>query len=90
MPRPYRIDPGIAHWRAGVAARSRTGADYHIRKLTETAATLTGEQKRRLAELVMPFLAEPGRPGGGQDGPSVPACLLSTRPGCEPPGSNAG
>jgi hypothetical protein len=69
MARPYHIDPAVAHWRAGVGARSRTTVDYFVRKLGEHADDLTDEQRRRLAELVMPFLAEPAEPGGGQDGP---------------------
>jgi len=46
------IDPDIAHERAVNAARARTGNDYHIRKLTEAAATMTGEQRHRLSALL--------------------------------------
>jgi hypothetical protein len=46
------IDPDLAHEYAVNAARARTGNDYHIRKLTEAAATLTGEQRRALAALL--------------------------------------
>jgi hypothetical protein len=46
------IDPDKAHHYAVNAARARTGNDYHIRKLTEAATTLTGEQKQRLATLL--------------------------------------
>jgi hypothetical protein len=56
MPRPYRIDPAVAHARSVAGGQARTGNDYHIRKLTEAAATLTGEQKRKLATLLMPFV----------------------------------
>jgi hypothetical protein len=45
------VDPDRAHERAIKAAQSRTGNDYHIRKLTEAAATLTGEQRQQLAAL---------------------------------------
>jgi hypothetical protein len=50
----YRVnvDPAQAHEGAVNAARSRTGNDYHIRKLSEAAAALTGEQKRLLAALL--------------------------------------
>jgi hypothetical protein len=46
-----RIDPEKARRAATIAALARTTPDYHIGKL-ETAA-LTGEQKRRLAALVL-------------------------------------
>ena len=55
MVRPYRprnVDPVVAYNRAQKAGRSRTGNDYHIRKLTEGASTLTGEQRRQLAALL--------------------------------------
>jgi hypothetical protein len=45
------VDPVVAHRRAVKAALARTGNDYHIGKLAEAAATLTGEQKRQLAAL---------------------------------------
>jgi hypothetical protein len=54
--RPYRIDPVVAHERARRGAAARNAPDTYIRQLA--AATLTTEQKRRLAELLMPFLAE--------------------------------
>jgi hypothetical protein len=45
------VDPEVAHRNAVNAALARTGNDYHLRKLTEAAATLTSEQKRQLAAL---------------------------------------
>jgi hypothetical protein len=45
------IDPDVAHERALKAALARTGNAYHIRKLTEAAATLTGDQRQQLAAL---------------------------------------
>jgi hypothetical protein len=50
----YRVDvdPEKAHERAVNAARSRTGNDYHIRKLAESAEPLTAEQRQRLAALL--------------------------------------
>jgi hypothetical protein len=45
-------DPVMAHNRAVKAGRSRTGTDYHLRKLTEAAKTLTAEQKWQLAALL--------------------------------------
>ena len=59
MPRPYRIDPQDAHDRAIRAAKSRTGPDYHLRKLTALLPSLSAEQRRRLAELVLAALARP-------------------------------
>lgn len=53
--RPYRIDPQRAHERAIIAARARNSPDTIIGQLER--AKLTAEQKRRLAALLMPFLA---------------------------------
>jgi hypothetical protein len=55
---PYRIDPGVAHERAVKAGRSRTGVDYHIRKLVESAPALNAEQAAQLRALLP---AIPGR-----------------------------
>ena len=52
--RPYRIDPQVAHERAMKAAAVRNSPDGYIMALAR--ATLTAEQKRRLAALLMPFL----------------------------------
>jgi hypothetical protein len=57
VPRPYRVDPQLAHDRAILAAQSRTGPDYHLRKLAGLLPSLTGEQQRRLAELALAALA---------------------------------
>lgn len=52
--RPYRIDPQVAHERAMKGAAVRNSPDGYIKALAR--ATLTDEQKRRLASLLMPFL----------------------------------
>jgi hypothetical protein len=57
-----RLDPELRHRRAIIAGRSRTGPDYHLRKLTEQLASLTGAQRHRLAELA---LAASGGDGDG-------------------------
>lgn len=63
--RPYRIDPVVAHERASLAARVRNSPDGYITSLS--SAELTTAQKRRLAELLMPFLAEqPAQPDPGE------------------------
>jgi len=54
--RAYRIDPEVARERASRAARVRNSPDTYIGQLER--AKLTGEQKRRLAALLMPFLDE--------------------------------
>jgi hypothetical protein len=56
--RPYNIDPQVAHERAIIAARVRNSPDGYITSLER--ATLTAEQKRRLAALLMPFLDRDG------------------------------
>lgn len=53
--RHYRIDPQVARERASRAARVRNSPDTYIGQLER--ATLTTEQKQRLALLLMPFLA---------------------------------
>ena len=52
--RHYGIDPAKAHERAIIAARARNSPDTYIRLLER--ATLTDEQKRRLAALVVRLL----------------------------------
>lgn len=64
MPRAYRVDPQFAHDRAIAAARSRTGPDYHLRKLAALLPSLTAEQRSQLAELALTALApEPAGDG---------------------------
>jgi len=53
--RHYRVDPQMAQERARLAARARNSPDSYIKSLAR--ATLTDEQKRRLAALLMPFLS---------------------------------
>ena len=48
---PRNVDPAVAYDRARKGGLSRTGNAYHLRKLIEGAATLTGEQRRQLADL---------------------------------------
>lgn len=65
--RRYKIDPAVARERARRAAFVRNSPDTYIRSLA--AATLTADQKRRLAALLMPFLDEqPGCDGAGPAG----------------------
>jgi hypothetical protein len=52
--RPYRIDPDVAHARAVSGAKARTGVDYHIRKLVESANTISAEQAETLRALLPP------------------------------------
>ncbi len=60
------LNPEFTHERAILAARSRTGPDYHLRKLAKLLSSLTGEQQRRLAELALTAIApEPARAGDG-------------------------
>ena len=54
--RPYNIDPVVAHQRARTGALVRNSPDGYITSLSRV--TLTTEQKRRLAALLMPFLDE--------------------------------
>jgi hypothetical protein len=64
--RPFRhrkVDPAEAHQRSVHAARARLTPEYHIRKLTEAAATLTAEQRRQLAVLLVG--PAPEMPGDG-------------------------
>jgi hypothetical protein len=60
-PQPFKrkrtVDPEVARARAVHAGRSRTGPDYHLRKLAELAPALTADQQRRLAELALAALA---------------------------------
>jgi hypothetical protein len=59
------VPTAVAHARAVKAALSRTGADYHLRKLTEAGPTLTEAQKDQLAALVLLF-AGPSKGAGGE------------------------
>ena len=63
--RPRNIAPQVSHARAVKAALSRTGPDYHFRKLAEAAPTLTEAQVRRFAALVLLFAAG-NAPGGDE------------------------
>jgi hypothetical protein len=45
-------DPAVRHERASRAGKSRTGVAYHIRKLVESANTLTAEQAEELRQLL--------------------------------------
>lgn len=49
-------DPVFRQERARNAALARGTADYHLRKLAESAAELTPEQLGRLADIVRPAL----------------------------------
>jgi hypothetical protein len=53
--RPYLgplSDPEVRHERASRAGRARTGVDYHIRKLVESANTLSAAQAEELRQLL--------------------------------------
>lgn len=56
MPRSYRIDPADAHVRAKNAAAARHSASGCIKQLSRL--TLTDDDKRQLARLLLPFLDE--------------------------------
>jgi hypothetical protein len=56
-PRPYTIDPQVAHERARKGGRARTTPDYHITRLEDVASDLTDEQARKLVG-VLNFWAE--------------------------------
>jgi len=58
------VSPENAHVRAKKAAAVRNSPDGYIKTLER--ASLTDEQKRRLAKLVMSFFAEPA--GGAETG----------------------
>jgi hypothetical protein len=45
-------DPSVRRERASRGGRSRTGVEYHIRKLVEEAPPLTAEQRDKLALLL--------------------------------------
>ena len=63
-PRPYRIDPQVAHERSVRAARARTTPDYHIDAIARMWPELTPEQLdriRRLAEAAPPLSDETRR-----------------------------
>lgn len=64
--RPYRIDPDVAHRRAQQGAAVRNSPDGYITTLAR--AELTDAQKRRLAALLMPFLADQPAAAGNGDG----------------------
>jgi hypothetical protein len=66
MAKSRNVDPALAHDRAVKAAKSRTGPDYHLRKLTEAAPTLTEVQKHRLAALVLLVAGWHGPGAGGE------------------------
>ena len=79
--RPYRIDPVVAHERARIAARVRNSPDGYITSLA--AAELTTAQKRRLAALLMPYLAEkPAQPDNNvtTEKTEVVVCPVCHRP----------
>jgi hypothetical protein len=50
--RTRNVDPVVAYERAVKAGRSRTGIDYHIRKLAESANALNAEQAEQLRALL--------------------------------------
>jgi hypothetical protein len=62
--RPYRIDPRVAYERARIGARARNSPDCYIGQLER--ASLTDEQKRRIAVLIMPFLVGGDAAAGAQ------------------------
>ena len=64
--RPYNIDPVTAHWRAQIGAAARNSPDTYISQIER--AELTDAHKRRLAELLMPFLAGQPDTAGNGDG----------------------
>jgi hypothetical protein len=45
-------DPDVRHDRASRGGLSRTGVDYHIRKLVESAGRLSAEQLDQLRQLL--------------------------------------
>jgi hypothetical protein len=45
-------DPEVRHRRGVAAGKSRTGVDYHIRKIVESANPLTAEQAEQLRALL--------------------------------------
>jgi hypothetical protein len=45
-------DPKVRHDRGSRGGLSRTGADYHIRKLAESAGKLSAEQLDQLRQLL--------------------------------------
>jgi hypothetical protein len=62
-PRRYNVDPVVARERARLGALARNSPDSYINSLA--AVTLTTAQKRRLAALLMPFLADEQPAGDG-------------------------
>jgi hypothetical protein len=64
MPRPYRINAAVASERGRKAAAARNTPAVYIRQLARAA--LTDADKRRLAELLMPFLAGQAEDHGGE------------------------
>ena len=66
--RRYRTDPKMAHERAMVAARARNSPDTYIGQIER--AELTDAHRRRLAAILMPWLADldgATAPNGGGD-----------------------
>ena len=51
-PRTRNVDPVVAYNRAAKAGKARTTVDYHIRKLAESAGSLSAEQAEQLRALL--------------------------------------
>lgn len=64
MPKPYRIDPEVAHRRAKLGAAARYTPAVYIRQLERHRDKLTDDDKHKLAGLAISLLAQPASQDG--------------------------